>query len=198
MTNPVDLSKRLEGLADSFAACEKEAIQLLREAANALQDVEGEAVTPEIPNGVWNKAVDEFCAGLGKRGFRWQRSTIDLLLQAALADVSQLGPEPDPSEVDWEAAYLAFCDRLRSYEARFDVDKLTVKSGLRAALCPLTQHVPKPPGEGDGGQVEGRLRVLADSVERDRREPDKLLCHVATARQFLTRLSQPQAGEEED
>jgi hypothetical protein len=29
------------------------------------------------------------------------------------------------------------------------------------------------------------LRVLADSVERDRREPDKVLCHVQTARRAL-------------
>jgi len=31
-------------------------------------------------------------------------------------------------------------------------------------------------------QRETALDTMADSVERDRREPDKLLCHVQTAR----------------
>lgn len=32
------------------------------------------------------------------------------------------------------------------------------------------------------GMAAAALQTLADSVERDRREPDKILCHVASAR----------------
>lgn len=41
------------------------------------------------------------------------------------------------------------------------------------------------------------LERFADSVERDRHEPDKLLCHVQSVRGFLLRQESPDAQPEE-
>jgi hypothetical protein len=75
----------------------------------------------------------------------------------------------------------------------------TIRRFVEEALPPQPA-VSEVPGEvlpGDSG-AEGILTDLIERVERDRREPDKLLCHLQSARGALQRLESGDSGGVEE
>lgn len=59
-------------------------------------------------------------------------------------------------------------------------------SSLRAKLAEMELHEDLPDSHDIGYMAAWRdLSEWLDDVERDRREPDKILCHIASARRRL-------------
>lgn len=207
------------------------AAQLIEDsqAANALQDVEGEpdpfegmrpasaahiklvgAVLHCLESGIWPETVLRFVReelpgdvegeGDNERGGK-RFEVAERLREKAreLAMHSAGAREAEQPDID-------YADE-RSDEA----------SDLRWAAYFLTQPVLKPPGEGDGGQVEGRVREAVELVTNHRiqrleeqpgvDEAGPLIRETLRAEvedwmplllAHLRPLSQPQAGEEEE